>query len=302
MSYDVQTYSSYVAPTEAAPSSAWQGIRVHDAVQRFSSVDGEVTASTDALNDSGNAGQLNPYHGTDSVLATARNANGSPVTEINGTTLVTVKGTEAPVSFWVNEGYLQKGADGEYTSGTPNAAPEAASTADVLPLDAASMAAVNDALATVEQANLDSLIGVGSGVASGRLDEKALAFKFGQASGLDATESHARLTTIKANFQAQADSALTQRAGIGASDLPQFYAWAKANQREQLQEAVLKQLHGHDVSGYQALAAQWLSATPPSEAALKAGGIATRKQGTGMEVFVRGQWMSPGAAAKAGLI
>ena len=164
------------------------------------------------------------------------------------------------------------------------------------------MTAINVALAEVDQGHLDGLIGVGMGVAVGRLDSAALAHRFAQASGLDVGENHARVNTIKAAFQAQADTALTTRYGVAAADLPAFYAWCRDNQQGAMQEAVQKQRHGHDVSGYRALASQWLAATPPSLNALKAAGIPVRAQGTGSEVFVRGSRMTPEAAAKAGLI
>ncbi len=121
-------------------------------------------------------------------------------------------------------------------------------------------------------------------------------------SGLDAAESHARLTTIKAACQAQADAALTARSGIDASDLGEFYAWAKTNRQGQLQEAIQMQVRLHDVAGYKTLASESIASTAPSEQALKAAGIPIRAQGHGSEIFIRGQWMSASAAAKAGLI
>lgn len=69
-----------------------------------------------------------------------------------------------------------------------------------------------------------------------------------------------------------------------------------------MQDAIGKQLHGADMSGYTKLANQWLSETPPSIAALKAGGLATRNQGAGQQVYLKGQWMGLGVAARAGLI
>ncbi|MBA4178781.1 MAG: hypothetical protein C0505_19835 [Leptothrix sp. (in: Bacteria)] len=92
------------------------------------------------------------------------------------------------------------------------------------------------------------------------------------------------------------------RSGIGADDLPAFYEWARQNRRGELQQAVQRQLQGHDVSGYRALAERWLSATPPSIKAIAAAGIPVRNLGQADEVFIQGQWMTPGAAAKVGLI
>ncbi len=119
-------------------------------------------------------------------------------------------------------------------------------------------------------------------------------------SGLEAADSAARAATIIVAYQEQANEALRLRSGIGASDLPAFYAWA-ANAQGALQEAFQKQVRQHDVSGYKAIAARWMSTVPPSVEAFKRAGIPVRTQGLGQEVFLRGQWMSPGAAAKAGL-
>jgi hypothetical protein len=216
---------------------------------------------------------------------------------------VTIGGTQAPVSFFVTEGLLQKNADGTYAA-AENKPQEitAADTKDHLPMGDATMAAVNAALAEVPQGNLDSLIASGAGVVTGRIDAASLAQRFGQVSGLGADESQARVGTIMAAFQSQADEALTTRGGIAPRDLPAFYAWAKANRQGQLQETVQRQMLTHDISGYRAMAAEWLSATPPSINAMKAAGLPVRRQGQGSEVFVRGSWMTPGAAAKAGLI
>ena len=92
--------------------------------------------------------------------------------------------------------------------------------------------------------------------------------------------------------------ALHSRSGIGAADKDAFYAWAKTHHNAQLQEAIGKQMRSSDVSGYTKLAAQWLTATAPSLNAIKAAGIPVR----GTDCFIRGQWMSPGAAARAGFI
>lgn len=102
-------------------------------------------------------------------------------------------------------------------------------------------------------------------------------------------------------FQHHADRAT----GIDASDLPEFWQWAKANHKGQLQDALSKQMHGRDLSGYKTLAQRYMAETPPTEQALKDAGMPVRKhfsKSTGIEVFVAGSWMTPGAAARAGLV
>lgn len=303
MNGNLQSFSTYQGPTEPTSAPQWNAVRVHDGVNRMSSIDGVLTETADAANGKGHAGELNPYHGTDSIFATARSPNGLPVTEILPSTLVEIAGVQAPVSFWVSEGILQKQADGSYgqTEGKAEAAPED-TAADFLPLDAAAMGSINQALAEVPQGNLDSIMAVATGVAIGRIAPGALAQKFAQASGLSIEESSARVATITAAFQGQTEQALMTRSGLTRSDIPEFMAWAKATHQGALQEAVSLQMMTHNVSGFAALAEKWFASVPPSVAALKAAGIPSRVQGNGTEILVRGQWMSPKAAAKAGLI
>jgi hypothetical protein len=251
----------------------------------------------------GHSGELNPYHGTDSIFSTARRADGLPVTEIAGDTLVTIAGVQGPVSFFVREGVLQANKDGTFSeaTGTPQAAPQA-DTSGLMPLDAAAMGAVNQALEEVPQGYLDSIMASATGVAIGKLSPASLVQKFAQASGLGLEESAARVATITAAFQAHTEQALMTRSGLTREGTAEMLAWAKSTQQGALQEAVQRQMFSHDVSGFTALADKWFAATPPSVAALKAAGIPVRTQGQGVEVQVRGQWMTPGAAAKAGLI
>lgn len=304
MNGNYQSFNTYTGPVEPPSGASWNAVRVHDTVNRVSSTDGIVTEDAAPASDRGNAGQLNPYAGTDSIFATARNANGSPLLEITGETLVTIAGVQAPVQFFVAEGVLQKNGDGSFGPAaaktaaveTPNGNDE-----DVQLLDPAAMGTVNQALAEVEQGSLDSLMASATGTAIGKMDAASLAQRFSHASGLSVEESHARVATIKGAFQGQADSAL-KGMGIGATDLAEFYAWAKANHQGELQQAVQMQLRTHAVAGYRDLATRWQSATPPSLNALKAAGLPVRTQGTSMEVYLRGQWMSPKAAAKSGFI
>ena len=242
------------------------------------------------------------FAGTSGFEATARNQNGTPVTVLLPTTLVTIGGVQAPVSSFLASGILQKMPDGTYTeaAAVPEVAPE--DTSDVLPMEADAMAAVNAALDTVDQGNLDGLMAVGIAVAVNGLDPRTLGHKFSAVSGYGGAEGAQRLETMRAAYQAQADQALMTRSGIGADDLPAFYEWARENRRGELQQALQRQLQDHDVSGYAALAQRWLSATPPSIAAIQAAGIPVRNLGQADEVFIQGQWLTPRAAAKIGLL
>ena len=295
------SYTSYEPQPEpfTAPQSA--PIRVHDTVYRTSSADGTMQESS-AANASGNAAELNPHHGDGSVFSTARNQNGSPVTTITAQTLVEMHGVQAPVSFWVSEGMLEQAPNGSFreATGQPQAAPQ--SQGDILPLAQSSMNKVNAALASVEEGHMDALIGTAAGVIAGKVSAERFADQFAQVSGLERADSAVRAASIIGAFQAQANEALRTRSGIQASDLPAFYAWAQANHPGQLQETFQKQVRMHDVSGYKDIATKWMSQVAPSLQAFKNAGVPTRTQGQGHEVFLKGQWMTPGAAAKSGLV
>lgn len=298
---NLQTFSTYVPQPDATEPTSSHGNRICETANRVTITDGLMTESASGK-DSATVADLNPWQGTNSFAATARNANGTPVTELLPTTLVTIDGVQAAVSTWVAQGRLQKGADGTYSeaAGVPEAAP--VETADYLPMDQQGMAQVNQALDTVDQGNLGGLMAMGIAVAVNGLDPRNLSHKFTSVSGLGGEDGAARLAAVRDAYQAQADHALLSRSGIPAADLPEFYAWARQHHRGELQQAVQRQMQQHDVSGYKSLADRWLNATPPSLNAMKAAGLPVRTHTMGSEVFLRGQWMTPSAAAKAGLI
>ena len=285
--------------------------RIHDTVIRTTVRDGQVT-ETSHTHQKATAAEVNPYHGTGSVLATARNPDGRPVLEILPTTLVEIDGIQAAASFWIKEGRLHKTADGGYGEGPSGeqqaqqsaqaaAAAAEASTGDIVPLSAEGIAGVNLALGTTPAGHVDGILGMAAGVVSGSMDAATLVNHFSRVSGYSPEDCQARLTVMAAPFQAQADAALTSRAGLAAGELPEFYAWAKATQKEALRDCMMKQIHGSDVSGYRALANKWQSTTAPSIQAFQNAGVPVRNQGGKSEVFLQGSWMSPGAAARAGL-
>lgn len=299
---DVQRHSMYQAPADApAPISSYQAARQCGETLRATFTDGVLTEGSDTQ-DRARVSDASAFAGSEGFAATARNQNGTPVTALLPTTLVTIDGVQAPISSFVAAGRLQKTADGSYSeaAAAPEVAPNDAS--DVMPMDAQTMDAVNAALETVDQGSLDGLMAMGVAVAVNGLDPRTLDHKFTSVSGLGGEDAAQRLGTMQAAYQAQADRALMTRSGLSADDLPAFYAWAKATHRGELQQAVQRQLQSHDVSGYRALADRWFSATPPSLKALSSAGFQTRNLGSGDEVFIGGQWMSPGAAARVGLI
>lgn len=291
-----QSFSSYVPTNEvytAAPS-----VREDAPVHRVGHSQGVISESSEQATDRGRESQLNPAYGTESWQATATTKTGRPVSKITGDCLVTIAGIQGSVDFFVSEGMLQEDAAGKYSTGTGKAEVPQVQEGDHFPINDEAMSLINAAMEPLPQQSLDQITAQGIGVAIGSLDDSSLINKFSQASGLDKVDSTQRLTAIKAIYQAQADQALATRHGIGAADKAAFWEWARANHKGQLQEAVGKQLRGHDVSGYKALADHWLAINPPSIEAIKAAGIPVR----GQEVFIQGQWVGVKAAARAGLV
>ena len=295
MSDNFQSYSSYV-PQEEAFSHA-PTIRQEAPVHRVSSTSGVMTESSDSL-DRGHSGQINPANGTDTWQATATTTTGRAVSQITEDSLVTINGLQGKVSFFIEQGILQQGADGKFTEGTGQPAPPVEDKGDILQFADVTMTQMNQALEGVPDHAAEMISATATGVALGRIDHAQLVSKFSTSSGLDPAASQARITILQNAYQAQADQALESRSGIGAGDRAEFYAWAKTHHNAQLQEAIGKQMRSSDVSGYKALATKWMAATPPSVDALKAAGIPIR----GSDCFIRGQWMSPSAAARAGFI
>ena len=295
MSDNFQSYSSYV-PQEEIFQRGPQ-IREEAPVHRVSSSAGVITESSDSL-DRGHSGQINPASGSNTWQATAITTTGRAVSQITEDSLVTIGGIQGKVSFFVNEGILQQGADGKFTEGTGRPAPVVEDKGDVLQFADVTVNQMNQALDGVPSHAAEMISATATGVALGRIDHAQLVAKFGSSSGLDPAASQSRITILQNAYQAQADQALESRSGIGAADKADFYAWAKANHNGQLQEAIGKQMRSSDVSGYTKLANLWLNSTPPSLSAIKAAGIPVR----GTDCFIKGQWMSPGAAARAGFI
>jgi hypothetical protein len=293
-------YQSYQAFNGGEPLpeavSTWDPARVVGPAVRMNVVDGEMVDNTQA-NDRASTKELNPHHGDGSVLATARHPNGLPLYAVEADSLVTVNGVEAPVSFWVKEGFLQKTATG-YAEATPGAAEEAPQASEGL--GEQDMAAIAMSLQGVDAVHVDNLIASGVGVAVGRVDMQNLIQKFSHVSGADPESSAARLSVAVSAFTRQASAAATA-AGIAPADMDAFFAYCRSRP-EQLQDTLNRQILGTDLGGWRKMAAQWTSTTAPSLNSLQAAGVPTRVLDGRPEAFIRGQWMSPGAAARAGLV
>jgi hypothetical protein len=300
-----QSYSTYVP--ESVPKQYVSGpqIREESQVHRVTiggGGSGAMTQSSDALTRA-NSGQINPASGLDTWQATARTTRGEAVETITGDSLVTINGMQAKVSFFVKEGYLAKQADGSFTQGNGPAEAPPVDQGDILLPPVEMQELINGALSSLPAEHLDSFVAHSIGNITGTLTNESLVEKFAKDSAISLADAGQRVNALKLSYSAQADHALATRAGVGDSDKAAFYAWARSNEKGQLTDAVQRQLYSNDVSGYLALAQKWQSITAPSVAALQAAGIQTRTSGYGvLEVKIQNQWLTPKAAANAGLI
>jgi hypothetical protein len=295
------TFASYQGGADQPETEVhYEPVRIRDTVTRTSTVDGVFTEDSTTI-ERGDS-NVNPYAGTDSILATARNKDGSAASIIGPDTLVEIDGLQAPISFWIAEGRLSKTSDGSFTEAGEARQQTESAPEGFAPMSDQAMARVNAALEPVDQSDLDGLASTAVAVGLGKFDRTALVSKFSTASGLSPEEASASVNAILAEYQAHADRELMKGSGLDAGDLASFYTWAKETKPGALQEAMQMHFHAQSMNGFKDLAAQWLATTPPSLAALKKSGVPTRSNGNGHEVFVRGQWMSLGAAARAGIL
>ena len=291
-----QSYSSYIPAGHEDLFAAGPQLRTDSVIHRTTSSGGVMLETSEASTDRGNAGQINPNFGDGSWKATATTKHGRPVSQIDGDSLVRIAGIQGSVDFFVSEGYLQKAPDGTYTEGTGNAqAPQA--QIDTHSLSEQSMTLVNQMLEPLPQSQLDSVIAQVAGVTAGTLSDASLTHKFATTSGISLEDAGQRLTVLKGLYQSQTDVAISSKYGISADDKADFYQWCKSNAMREMQDAVMKQLHSNEVSGWKPLADRYLAANAPSLNAFKAAGVPVRDN----QVFLGGHWMTPKAAAQAGL-
>lgn len=292
-----QSYSSYVPAGTEEVFSAGPNIRHDSVVHRTTSSGGVMQESSEASTDRGSEGQLNPNYGDGSWKATATTKTGRPVSQIAGDCLVTIGGVQGSVDFFCEQGYLQKAPDGTYSEGTGNAPPPEVSQGDTHSLSDESMAVVNQMLEPLPQSQLDSVIAQVAGVVAGTLSDDSLTKKFSTQSGISLDDAAQRLTVLKSLYQSQTDNAISSKYGIDANDKDDFYQWCRTTAKGEMQDAVMKQLHSNQVSAWKPLADRYLAANAPSINAFKQAGIPVR----GNQVFLGGHWLTPQAAARAGL-
>lgn len=297
-----QTFNDNQPMPEAAPT--WQPVRVVSGTQSVTMTDGEVSSEFKGQ-DKASSNEASPYHGTEGLFATARNQNGTPVMAIGDDTLLTLPdGMQAAAKTLASLGVITKNPDGSYSEGGQQQAPQAAPSGDLVPLPQDHAELLQAAIGDMPDAHAMSVAAAAIGAITGRLDAGAVVAKFQSLTGMDAPAAAQRVGAMQAVFQAQTDFAVTKLYGIGEADRDAFYAFCRGSKREAMADALGRQIHGNDVSGWRGLAQQFLSTQAPSVEAFKRAGVPTRpshhKAGD-TEVFVGGSWMSRHAAARAGL-
>jgi GNAT superfamily N-acetyltransferase len=231
---------------------------------------------------------------------------------IGDDTLLTMPdGMQASVKSLAAIGAITRNPDGSYSE-KPQAAqgdPEEANEADFERIPEEAMDYVNAALDPLPQEMLNGFAaaGVAVAVAVGRGDLSGLAEKFAREAGGSLEDATARVEALAHVYRFQTMKAI-ERMGVGKADAEGFFDWCRANKQGAMSEAISYQLHQHNVSRWAPLVRQYLGQVAPSTESLKAAGLPVRKSAHKhgqTEVFIAkagGGWMSPQAAARAGLI
>ena len=309
-------FASYQTQAPASEAPTGPAVRIDADAGRTSrvTVQGGVYTAESTSSGRVTAAEINPHYGDGTVFATAKSMHGIGVTEIKGDTLLTIDGVQAPASFFESHGLVHRGQHGEYREGSGQDDPlqaeaaanevSEAANADDLSMPSEVAEAVDNALDGVPDHGIAPLIGLGIGAAVGQIDRASLESRLAQFSGASPAEAAARVSTMAAAYQMQADAALENRGGIAAGDIASFYAWAKANHQGELRGAVESQIHGNNFGGYRALADRYLADNPPSLVAVQAGGYETRggKGTEPAEVFIDQRWLTIRTAAKLGYL
>lgn len=305
---DFTSYSSYV-PEEQNDKAPPTLQRSNDQYSRATVVNGVSTLENVDRNASYNAYYANTYP-ADDWRSTAKDERGSQSAMVGDSTRVTINGTEATALDFMKAGYLEKDDQGNYRMAgeTPPEDPQEAQLVEarrhyaVLPQEA--NAIVNTALEGLSDAGVESVTQYGVGVALGQLPVSMLARQFSTMTGQDIEASEARVATVQAVYQAQADDYLVSQQGLHRDELQDFYEFARDRQnRDALSKAVNGQIYSKRMNGYESLVKLYLSKTAPPQQMVKANGMETKTGTDGTElVKLHGTWMSIKVAAFNGWI
>lgn len=306
---DFQSYSTYVPEQQDATQAPRSPAPNDEKVTRVTYVNGVGTFEQSERVTSFDSRDINTFP-ADDWRSTATDRTGSPSAMVGDSTLVTLNGTQATALDFMKAGYLEKDDRGNYRLPTEKAPedPQEAQLVEarrhyaVLPQEA--HATVNAALEGLSMDGVDTVTQYGIGVALGQVPASFLARQFSNMTGHDLEASEARVATVQAVYQAQADDYLVTQQGLHRDELQNFYEFARDRQnRDALSKAVNGQIHSKRMSGYESLVKLYLSKTAPPQQMVKANGMETKTGTDGTElVKLHGMWMSTKVAAFNGWI
>jgi hypothetical protein len=231
--------------------------------------------------------------------------------------MVTIDGIQAKVSDMVKAQMLAVDSKGNYYRPTefPSLREDEANQ-DISELNKHSndipavmhpelISAVNDAIGDVPQQTLDTVTGLGIGVALGHLSMGSVIRDYANKSGKDVDESGQRVQFVMDAYQSQADNHLMKNCRLSQDDLPAFYEFARMPQNEAILRAAINgQVYGKKMNYWNSLADKFMGSVPPTpEAIIASKGYETRKDNMGETlVNVRGMWMTAKVAARCGFL
>lgn len=306
---DFNSYSAYIPEQEDAPQAPRNPTPNDEKVTKVTYINGVGTLEQTERVSSFDSRDINTFAAND-WRSTATDKTGSPSAFVGDATLVTLNGTQATALDFHKAGYLEKDDQGNYrlpTEKAPEDIPEAQLAEArrhyaVLPQSA--HATVNAALEGLSMDGVDAVTQYGIGVALGQVAPSMLARQFSTMTGHDIAASEAKVATVQAVYQAQADDYLVSQQGLHRDELKDFYEFARGRQnRDALSKAINGQIHSKRMNGYESLVKLYLSTTTPPQEMVKANGMETKTGTDGTQlVKLHGMWMSTKVAAFNGWI
>ena len=126
---------------------------------------------------------------------------------------------------------------------------------------------------------------------------------FSQSTGQSPAEATASVGKAMQAFSTAADKYLGKTVGLPQSDIPAFYAWARANAASDLKLAANDIVSKNSFRSLGKMVGAWSQATPPSINALEAAGYKVTNGSDGKAtIMINGRQISVAAASKARLI
>ncbi|MEK6366626.1 MAG: hypothetical protein V4803_30840 [Burkholderia gladioli] len=297
---DFASYSTYVPTDDSVTLNTGPKATLVGGVTSIV-LSGNESVASDSNYGSVSASDLSAFDGDD-WRSTARDRMGLPTNNITADSVVNLAGMNGRVGDFVKAGVLRETPDGFVlaSEGAPEVTQEGAEEANP---DAASMPeevaqGVDKAVEPFDDSTLDAGLAIGIAAATGDMTVEDIVSGVAQRSGMEPSDAAQRVQFVIEAYQTQADDYLT-RNGLGAEELPAFYAWAKqSGNKAALTAAIQQQAYGRDMSGYKPLITSFMQSVAPTLSALDANGYERK----GNLVLIDGKWMDVKAAARAGLI